>query len=55
MARKRVNKSVEYYVTGVGFCTGGQIEAARKQAGLAQPLRSDIWNEFGSLKAWGAL
>lgn len=53
MARKRVNKSVEYYVTGIGLCVGGQIDAARKQAHKAQALRSDIWNEFGSLKAWG--
>jgi hypothetical protein len=53
MGRKRINQSVEYYVTGIGYCVGGQIDAARIQAHKAGQLRSDIWNEFGSLKAWG--
>jgi hypothetical protein len=53
MPRKRVNKLYEYYVTGIGYCVGSQIEAAFSQAVKAGALRSDIWNEFGSLKAWG--
>jgi hypothetical protein len=53
MGRKRINQSVQYCVTGIGYCVGGQIDAARIQAHKAGKLRSDIWNEFGSLKAWG--
>ena len=52
MARKRVDKSVEYYVTRIGYCVGGQVDKGLKQARKAQSLRSDIWNKFGSLQAW---
>lgn len=53
MPRKRIKQSTEYYVTGIGYCVGGQIEAARSQARKTRSLRSEIWNEFGSLAAWG--
>ncbi|NEO89834.1 MAG: transposase [Moorea sp. SIO3G5] len=53
MARKRINKKSEYVVTRTGYCVGGQIERARNMAIRTRRLRSDIWNQYGSLKCWG--
>lgn len=52
MARKLISKT-EYVVTGIGYCVGGDIELARIQAKRAGKLRSDIWNKYGGLQAWG--
>jgi hypothetical protein len=52
MARKKIAKT-EYVVTAIGYAVGGQLDKARIQAERAGTLRQDIWNKFGSLKAWG--
>lgn len=53
MARKRTNKDLEYVVTRMGDAVSGDIAESREVARRAGPLRSDIWNKFGSLKSWG--
>ncbi len=53
MPRKRVDKTTEYAVTRIGYCVGGDIEKARIMAYRAGRLRSDIWNKYGSIGAWG--
>ena len=53
MPRKRVDKTTEYAVTRIGYCVGGDLEKARIMADRAGRLRSDIWNKYGSLQAWG--
>ena len=53
MPRKRIDKATEYAVTRIGYCIAGDIERARVMARRAGRLRSDIWNKYGSLQAWG--
>ena len=53
MPRKKVNRTTEYAVTRIGYCVGGDLENARIMAYRAGRLRSDIWNKYGSLQAWG--
>ena len=53
MARKQIDKKTEYVVTRIGHAVSGDLEQARKMAFRAGKLRSDIWNKFGALKAWG--
>ncbi len=43
----------QYTVTRKGYCVGGDIAKAREIARRAGELRSDIWNKYGSLQAWG--
>lgn len=43
----------QYTVTRKGYCVGGDIAKAREMARCAGRLRSDIWNKYGSLQAWG--
>lgn len=53
MARKPIDKTSEYVVTRIGYCVGGDVAQARVMASRAGRLRSDIWNKYGSLQAWG--
>ena len=53
MPRKRIDRATEYAVTRIGYCVGGDVEKARVMARRAGRLRSDIWNKYGSLQAWG--
>lgn len=52
MARKKIGKN-QYTVTQIGYCVGGDRVKAREMARRAGRLRSDIWNKYGSLQAWG--
>jgi hypothetical protein len=51
--RKRIEQTSEYAVTRIGYCIGGDVEKARIMAQRAGRLRSDIWNKYGSLRAYG--
>ncbi|ACK69716.1 transposase IS605 OrfB [Gloeothece citriformis PCC 7424] len=53
MKRKKINTETHYAVTRIGYCIGGDVEKARIMAKRAGRLRSDIWNKYGSLQAWG--
>ena len=53
MTRKQIDKAIEYAVTRIGYCVGGDIDKARVMARRAGRLRSDIWNKYGSLQVWG--
>jgi hypothetical protein len=53
MKRKKTNAETHYTVTRIGYCIGGDVEKAHKMAKRAGKLRSDIWNKYGSLQAWG--
>jgi len=53
MPRKKVDKTTEYAVTRIGYCVGGDLEKARIMARRAGRLRSEIWNQYGSLQAYG--
>ncbi|MGK7874294.1 MAG: transposase [Xenococcaceae cyanobacterium] len=53
IARKKIDKATEYVVTRIGYCVAGQVDKARALAHRLQPLRTDIWNKYGSLAAWG--
>ena len=53
MPRKRVDKTTEYAVTRIGYCVGGDLVKARIMARRAGRLRSEIWNQYGSLQAYG--
>lgn len=52
MARKKV-QFTEYAVTGVGYLVEGDLSVISELAFRAGVLRSDIWNKYGGLKAWG--
>ena len=52
MTRKKIGKN-QYTVTQIGYCVGGDTVKAREMARRAGRLRSDIWNKYGSLQAWG--
>lgn len=53
MRRKRIDKATEYAVTRIGYCVGSDLEKVRIMARRAGRLRSDIWNKYGSLQAYG--
>ncbi|NES25786.1 MAG: transposase, partial [Symploca sp. SIO3E6] len=53
MKRKKINAETHYAVTLIGYCIGGNVEQARIMAKRSGRLRSDIWNKYGSLQAWG--
>ena len=53
MKRKKINPKTHYAVTRIGYCIGGDVESSRIMAERAGRLRSDIWNKYGSLQAWG--
>ena len=53
MKRKKINSNSHYAVTRIGYCIGGDLKKARIMAQRAGRLRSDIWNKYGSLQAWG--
>lgn len=53
MKRKKIDAETHYAVTRIGYCIGGDVEKARIMAKWAGRLRSDIWNKYGSLQAWG--
>lgn len=53
MKRKKINAETHYAATRIGYCIGGDAEKARIMAKRAGRLRSDIWNKYGSLQAWG--
>lgn len=53
MPRKQIDKTTEYVVTSIGYAVGGKLDRVKVQAIKAGKLRQDIWNKFGSLKAWG--
>ncbi|MGK7933666.1 MAG: hypothetical protein AB4041_19850 [Microcystaceae cyanobacterium] len=52
MKRKRINKEVEYAVTRIGYCVGGDVEKARIMAHRAGGLRSDIWSAIRLGSSW---
>ena len=53
MKRKPIDKTLEYAVTRIGYCIGGDIEKARMMAKGAGRFPSDICNKYGSIKFWG--
>lgn len=53
MPQKRLHKTKEYAVTGVGYYVAGNLDKAAFQAQRAGRLRSDIWNKYGGLQTWG--
>ncbi|MGK7944392.1 MAG: transposase, partial [Microcystaceae cyanobacterium] len=53
MQRKKINAETHYAVTRIGYCIGGDVDASRIMAKRAGRLRSDIWNKYCSLQAWG--
>lgn len=53
MKRKKIDAETHYAVTRIGYCIGGNVEKARIMAKRSGRLRSDIWNKYGSLQAWG--
>ncbi|MUG96307.1 hypothetical protein F7734_29795 [Scytonema sp. UIC 10036] len=53
MARKKVVQTTEYTVTRIAYSVG---EIPFELINLAQALgnlRSELWNKYGSLQAWG--
>jgi IS605 OrfB family transposase len=53
MARKKL-QTTEYAVTGIGYLVEGDLAVIAELARRAGILRSDIWNKYGGLQAWGA-
>ncbi len=53
MARNKTVQTTEYTVTRIADCVGDTPEGLMKLAQALGNLRSELWNKYGSLQAWG--
>lgn len=53
MARKKVIQTTEYTVTRIAYSVGTCPDELSKLAQALGDLRSELWNKYGSLQAWG--
>ncbi|KYC35885.1 hypothetical protein WA1_48605 [Scytonema hofmannii PCC 7110] len=53
MARKKVVQTTEYTVTRIAYSVGDVPDKLSNLAQALGDLRSELWNKYGSLQAWG--
>ena len=53
MVRKKVVQTTEYTVTRIAYSVGDIPDELSKVAQALGDLRSELWNKYGSLQAWG--
>ncbi|MEH1909524.1 MAG: hypothetical protein V7L05_19100 [Nostoc sp.] len=53
MSPRKANKTSEYTVTRIAYSVGETPLELVKLATVLGELRSELWNKYGSLQAWG--